>query len=63
MGKNLADKFPIQNGLKQEDALSPLLFKFALDYTIRRDEENQKGLKLDWTHQRLAYADDVNVVA
>jgi hypothetical protein len=35
VGKLLSDKFPIQNGLKQGDALSPLLFNFALEYTIR----------------------------
>jgi hypothetical protein len=34
-GKLLSDKFPIQNGLKQEDALSTLLFNFALEYAIR----------------------------
>jgi hypothetical protein len=37
IGKHLLDAFPIQNGLKQEDALSPLFFSFALEYTIRRD--------------------------
>ena len=35
-GKNLSDMFPIRTGLKQGDALSPLLFNFALDYAIRR---------------------------
>ena len=51
VGKNLSDMFPIRNGLKQGDALSPLLFNFALD-----------GLKLNGTHKLLAYADDVNIL-
>jgi hypothetical protein len=28
IGKNLSDSFPIQNGLKQGDALSPPLFNW-----------------------------------
>ena len=36
MGKNLSEMFPIRNGLKQGDALSPLLFNFALEYAIKR---------------------------
>ena len=51
--------FPIRNGLKQGDALSPLLFNFALDYAIRKVQVEQDGLKLSGTHQLLAYADDL----
>jgi hypothetical protein len=32
--KHLSDSFPIQIGVKQGDALSPLLFNFALEYAI-----------------------------
>jgi hypothetical protein len=50
IGKYWSDNFPIQNGLKQGDALTPQIFNFALEYVIRKFQENQVGLKLNGTH-------------
>jgi hypothetical protein len=50
VGKLLSDTFPIQNGLKQGDAL----------YAIRKVQETQVCLEMNGIHQLLVYADDIN---
>jgi len=43
------------NGLKQKNALSPLLFNFDLEYAIRRVQVNKDDFKLNGTRKDLVY--------
>jgi hypothetical protein len=61
-GKHLSGMFLIQNGLKQGDALLPLLVNFALEYPISKVQKNQVEMKLNGTHHLLVYVDDLNLL-
>jgi hypothetical protein len=41
----------------------PLLLSFALEYAIRKVQQNQVSLEMSGTHQLLVYADDINLLS
>jgi hypothetical protein len=55
IGENLSEAFSIQNDLKQEDALFPLLFNFVIECAIRNVQENQEGMKMNGTRKLVVY--------
>ena len=58
VGRQFSDTFAIHNGLKQGDALPPLLFNFVLEHAIKSLEEKE-GLQLNGIYKLLVYANDV----
>jgi hypothetical protein len=46
-GKHLSDNFPIQNVIKQGDALSPLLFNFVYNMPLGRSRK-PGGTEINW---------------
>ena len=57
----MSDILSITDGLKEEYALKSLLSNFPFEYTIRKFQGNQDGLKLFGAHQLLnnAYNDNI----
>jgi hypothetical protein len=59
--KHLCDRFPVQNGLKQ-DALLLLLLSSALEHSLSKVQDIQVGLQLIVAYQLLVYVADVHLL-
>ncbi|KAI5633654.1 reverse transcriptase (RNA-dependent DNA polymerase) domain-containing protein [Phthorimaea operculella] len=59
VGGNLTDAFEVITGLKQGDALSPMLFNLMLEYVVRKVLDHGDGVELNGTHKVIGYADDL----
>jgi len=60
-GNGTSDSFEVSTGLKQGDALSPVLFNLAIDKVIRSMLMRQ-GMELLSNSTLLAYADDIVII-
>lgn len=56
----MSNAFSIQNGLKQEDALLPLLYNLSVQYASQKSQANHKGLQLNEAYH--FYADHVTLL-
>lgn len=61
----MSEEFNIDNGLRQGDAPSPMLFNIALKYVVRAVLEFNTGVKIQENTEVtiVAYADDIMIVA
>lgn len=60
---NYSKEFEATVSLKQEDALSPILFNIALEEVVRKVQKTTNGMSFNRKlHALLAYADDVVVL-
>ncbi|XP_055714419.1 uncharacterized protein LOC129808671 [Phlebotomus papatasi] len=59
---SLSREFCVNNGLRQGDGLSCVLFNLALDKAIRDSGVSMRGVILNKSTQLLAYADDIDIM-
>jgi hypothetical protein len=62
IGRHLSSEFKVNKGLRQGDAIPPLLFNVVLEIAIRRSQVETKGTLVDKCNQIMVYADDVVIM-
>lgn len=59
VGAELTNEFDVVSGLKQGDALSPMLFNLALEFVMRQVLVLGGEVQLNGQHKLIGYADDL----
>jgi hypothetical protein len=62
IGKNLSDKFTIENGLKEGDAFITTAFQLCFEICHQEGPREPGRTHIEWDTSGLAYAGDVNIV-
>jgi len=62
IGKHLSSEFKVNKGLRQADAIAPLLFNTVLDIAIRRSKVETWGTIFDICSKIMAYGDNVVII-
>ena len=62
IGKCLSDNFKLHKGIRQGDALAPLLFNVVLEIAVRKSYVETAGTIFTKCNQIIAYADDVVIM-
>jgi hypothetical protein len=57
IGRNLSDTFPLQDGLKQGDDLSPFAFQLCFEICHQKVSKEPGKTDIEWDTSVLAYAD------
>jgi len=61
IGKHLSSDFKVNKGLRQGDAIAPLLFNVVLEIAIKGSKVDTRGTIFDKCSQIMAHADDVAI--
>jgi len=63
--QQISDEFCVETGLRQGDALSPMIFNIALEYIVKTIIETNKDVQIQENTQItvMAYADDIMITA
>jgi predicted nucleotidyltransferase len=62
IGKQISEDFKLGKGLRQDDAIAPLLFNIVLEIAIQQSNIGTQGTIFNKCSQTMEYADDIVIM-